>query len=322
MLKIIFFGTPSFAVPSLSKLIQDERFDIVTVITQNDKPVGRKKTLTPSPIKSLAKSHDLNILQPEKISLEVINNISKLAPDIFIIVAYGKILPAKLLDIPRYGSINIHPSLLPKYRGPSPLQSTILNGDLRTGVSIMLIDEKMDHGPILKVTPYTLTGDETYESLGNQLFHIGANELPDTIVNFTKGSLKPKEQDHNKATYTKLIKKENGLIDWTKPASYIEHMTRAYHPWPNTYFIPVIEKGIKNNLNFNINNPIKIHKAHISNNKTKLAPGTLFKTLNNELAIACGENSSLSIENLQLSGKKIITAQEFLRGNQNITLNN
>ena len=344
-LRIIFFGTPEFSVSSLKALIE-ANFNIVAVVTQPDKPVGRKKILTAPPVKILAEQNNIQVLQPIKLSsraersgverspanagipdklgdsstslgmtnINFIDQIKSLKPDLFIIVAYGKILPQTLLDIPKHGSINIHPSLLPKYRGPSPLQAQILEDEKNIGVSIMLIDEEMDHGPILesyklKVKSYK---NHSYQTLGAELFKIGAKHLPKIIEKYVAGEIKPQEQDHSKATITKLIKKEDGQINWANSADYIERMTRAYYPWPSAFgHIKTQEQKNKKTNGLNI----KILEARISKEKTDLKPGTLFK-LNKQLAVVCGQGSILIIDELQISSKKKMTSKEFLRGHQ------
>lgn len=301
-LRIIFFSTPEFSIPALRSLIE-ANFEVATVVTRPDKPVGRQHSVSPPPVKILAQENNIKVLQPVKIDEEVIEQVSNLKPDLFVIVAYGKILPQKLLDIPKHGSINIHPSLLPKYRGPSPLQATLLSDDQETGVCIMLIDEAMDHGPILQTNKIQLNNNYTYETLGNELFTMGAKHLPKVIENYLSGKLKPQEQDHDKATFCKMVKKEHGQIDWQQPASYIEKMTRAYFPWPGTY-----GKFNNNDLEF------KLLQAKVIKSKTKLNPGSPFLTDDQELAVACGDSSTLLIEELQPAGKKKMTSAEFMRG--------
>jgi methionyl-tRNA formyltransferase len=311
-LKIVFFGTPEFAIPSLQSLIKAD-FNVVAVVTQPDKPVGRKQTITSPPVKNLAQKYNIPTWQPEKITPPYDPLLKKGGVDLFVIVAYGKILPQSLLDIPKHGSINIHPSLLPLYRGPAPLQNQILDNVTETGVSIMLIDEEMDHGPVLKNYELRIKNyeDYNYETLGRELFELGAKHLPETIIKYIKSEIKPQVQDHTKATFTKLIKKEDGQIDWHKPADYIERMTRAYSPWPSAY----AKLKMKNEkLKTKEDLLIKIIKARVNKEKSKLLPGTIFKSLNCELAVACGQGSTLIIEELQSAGKQKMTAQDFLRG--------
>ncbi|MEA3272416.1 MAG: methionyl-tRNA formyltransferase [Patescibacteria group bacterium] len=187
---------------------------------------GTPEFATPS-LKALQKK--FKVFQPKNIT-EIPANT-----DIAVVAAYGHIIPKKILEIPKFGFLNIHPSLLPKYRGPSPIQNAILNGDKETGVSIMLLDKKMDSGPILAQKKVKINENETYETLRNRLAEIGAKLLIKTLLDYVSGKIKPKPQNHKKATYTKLLKREDGKIDWSKPAEEIERMVRAYHPWPGTW---------------------------------------------------------------------------------------
>ncbi len=297
--RIIFFGTPKFSVPALEKLVSD--FDVVAVVTKEDSPHKRdKKTLVPTPVKTASIEHDIPVMQPNKITDETIEKIKSFNPDLFVIVAYGKILPTQLLDIPKYGSVNIHPSLLPLYRGPSPIQAQILDGVKNSGVSIMLIDDEMDHGPILKSIPIELSMTETYESLGEKLFEIGAENLPSTISGYISGKITPSEQNHENATFCKIIKKEDGLIDWKKPAQYIERMTRAYNPWPGAH-------------TFYKDMPVKIIRATALEESENCEPGTFFFR-ENKLYASCNEGSKIEIHVIQPAGKKPMPGTDFARG--------
>ncbi len=298
--KIIFFGTPQYAVPALEKLIESG-IPVISVVTRADKPTGRKKTLTPPPVKDIAKRHGIRVLQPEKITDEFINKIRQENPDLFVVVAYGKILPKKLIDIPKHGSINIHPSLLPLYRGPSPLQYQILDGLTKSGVSIMLMDEKMDHGPIIANFESDILESDNCETLGKKLFQIGADNLPETICKYIAGDIVPKQQDHDKATYCEIIKKEDGKIDWNSSADYIEKMTRAYHPWPGAF--SQIE-GID----------VKIIKAKVSNLTLKQTFPGKASFENDKLLISCGNCTTLEVLIIQPSGKKQMKGSDFARG--------
>ena len=204
-IKYIFFGTPEFATIILEKLMK-------------------------SGYKPIAVFRD-----PKELTSVLIEKLEHLKPDLAVIAAYGKILPKEILDIPRFGFINVHPSLLPKYRGASPIQCAILNGDKETGVTIMKIDKKMDHGPILAYSKWLIANSDTYESLSKKLAKFGAELLVKTMSDYISGKIKPIEQEHEKATYTKIIKKEDGKIDWIKSAIEIERMTRGYYPWPSTW---------------------------------------------------------------------------------------
>ena len=276
MIKFVFFGTPEFATIILEKLIK-------------------------SGLKPRAVFRD----PKESVSI-LIEKLNSLKPDLAVIAAYGKILPKEILDIPSYGFINIHPSLLPKYRGASPIQYTILKGDKETGVTIMEIDEKMDHGPILEKSEIQISKSETYETLSKKLAKLGAELLIKIIPDYVLGKIKPVEQNHLKATYTKIIKKEDGKINWSKSAEEIERMTRAYYPWPSAY----AKLKIKSEK-FKI---VKIIEVEIckENNHTV---GEVFLTENNQLSIKCGDGGII-IKKLQLEGGRILSAQEFLNGHK------
>src|SRR3989344_2143600 len=276
-MKFVFFGTPEFATIILEKLIK-------------------------SGLKPLAMFRD-----PKESVSVLIEKLKYLKPDLAIIAAYGKILPKEILEIPRHGFINVHPSLLPKYRGASPIQTAILNGDKETGVTIMKIDEEMDQGPILAISKLQITNSKiAYPELSKKLAKLGAELLIKIIPDYVLGKIKPVEQEHKKATYTKIIKKEDGKINWSKSAEEIERMTRAYYPWPSAY----TKLKIKSEK-FKI---VKIIEVEIckENNHTI---GEVFLTENNRLAIKCGIGS-LIIKKLKLEGGKILTAKEFLNGHK------
>lgn len=232
-LKIIFFGTPDFVVPVLQALV--EQFQVVAVVTAPDKKVGRKQVLTPSPVKEF--SQGPCIFTPEKLDQELVEELKKLQPDLFVVAAYGKLLPSQVIEIPQYGSLNIHPSLLPKYRGPSPIQSAILNGDQVSGVSILVVDEKMDHGPVISTKEISISDIDTFDSLSKKLFEEGAKILVEIIPNFISRKIKPVEQNHQKATFTKMVTKEDGYFDINNPPSseQLDKMIRAFYPWPNVW---------------------------------------------------------------------------------------
>ncbi len=273
---IIFIGTSSFAITTLEELIENG-YEILAVITAPDKPVGRKQELTPSPIKEIALKYNLVIFQPEKIS-EVKEKISQLNPDLIITSSYGQIIPKNIIDIPKKGSLNLHPSLLPKYRGPSPIQTAILNGEEVTGVTIIKMDEKMDHGPIITQQETNINPNDTYESLENKLSDQITDLLIKTLPRYFKNKIQLKIQDESKATYTKILTRDNGKIDLQKDVQEIERKVRAFSPWPGTWT--------------EINNQrVKILKVKIKNNL-------------------------LSLELIQPAGKKPMTGEEFFRGHQ------
>lgn len=302
-LKIIFLGTPEFAAIILEKMINFD-YAPITVITTLDKPIGRKQVLTPSPVKCLAEKNKIPTWQTDKVT-EIKSKILNLNPDLIVLAAFGQIIPKEILEIPKFGCLNIHPSLLPKYRGASPIQATLLNGDQETGVSIMLMDELLDHGPIIANHKLLINENENTETLTKKLAEIGANLLINTLPAWLKGEIKAQTQDHAQATFTKIINKEDGKINWQKPAQEIERLIRACAKWPGVF----TEFKIKNTEE----KKLKIIKAKIIKIEIKKEPGTVFLTEKKELAVAAGQDA-LILEDLQLEGKKIMDAQSFLNG--------
>jgi len=298
-LKIIFMGTPDFGAPSLLSLI--DQVNVLAVVTQPDKKVGRKQEVTESPIKKLALKHGIEILQPEKVkgNAEFIQRVKDLQPDLIVVVAYGFILPQEILDIPKYGVINVHASLLPKYRGASPIQAAILNGDKETGVTIMLIDDEVDHGPVLSEKTITITSSDNFESLHDKLAQLGADLLKDTLPKYISGEIEAVSQNEADATYCKILTKEDGKIDWAKPAEEIERQVRAFTPWPGSFA-------------YWEDQTLKVLKAKYHNDNYNDNVGKIFK-LKDGFAVVCGQGT-LEILELQLEGKKPMSAKEFLNG--------
>lgn len=305
-LNIVFFGTPDFATPSLETLIS-AGLKPVCVVTRQDKPGKRGKELIKSPIKILAEKNNIPVLQPEKLDNAFHNKLCAISPELMIVVAYGKILPKKVLDIPKFGTLNVHGSLLPKYRGASPIQEAILNGENKTGVTIMKMDEGMDTGDIISTqeTKYDLkkiTADKLLEELSN----IGANLLIKTLPAYVNGELKLKKQKENQATYSKIIKKEDGKINWNESAELIERKSRAYYSWPGTYTYLKLKTG--NPKLLKIIPPVSCQLSAVN-----CLPGTVFLTEKKELAITC-KNSYIIPSTLQLEGKQPMSARDFLNG--------
>lgn len=300
-IRVIFMGTPEFSLPGLKALLDEKNFEIVGVFTQTDKPVGREQTMTPPPVKRLALENNLTVFQPEKIRDEW-ENIKNLQPDLIVVIAYGKIIPQSILDIPTYGCINVHASLLPKYRGAACLNAPILNGDAETGVTIMKMEAGLDTGPILRQAVMKLNGQETLEDVHDKLSALGAEILIPTLKDFMAGKIEPQIQDESLASYIKTLKKEDGKIDWRVPASEIERMVRAYNPWPGTY-------GLDNGKIVKI---ISVDSNILRSNNHKI--GEIFLD-NGRLAVQCGQDA-LVILKLQTAGKKIMASDEFWRGNK------
>ncbi len=298
--KIIFWGTSDFAVPALEILVKNG-YKIAGVVTTPDEPKGRKLLLTPPPVKVAAGKHGLEIFQPE-----VLNSKTELPEaDLFIVAAYGKIIPKVILENPRLGALNIHPSLLPRWRGPSPIQYAVLSGDRETGVTIMKIDELMDHGPIIATSgKLQLTSKTTYKELHDKLAKIGAGLLVETLPKYLSGELKPIPQDDSKATFSKILTREDGRIDWSKSAEETQRMVQAFNPWPGVWTTWPSAKKIYR---------LKIDEAEVEN---KNADGQL-GLVSAGLIVNTGKQG-LKITKLTLEGKKTMGADEFLQGYKNI----
>ena len=302
-IKLIFAGTPDFAVPGFRALLNDENFKILAVITQPDKPVGRHQILTPPPIKTEAQKNNIPVWQPDKIA-EIKEKIRQINPDLAVLIAYGQIIPQEILDIPRFGWVNVHGSLLPRWRGAACVQAPILVGDKKTGVTIMKIEKGLDTGPILKQTEMKIDPKETAETLHDKLSTLGSEILPDAIKDYIDGKIELKPQNNSEASYAPTLKKEDGEINWQKKAEEIERMARAFYPWPGTW-ANWQNKKIK---------IISVSPASLKINSYKI--GQIFLH-DNQLAVQCGQNA-LIIKKLQLEGKKETTAEEFLRGYKDI----
>lgn len=298
--KLVFFGGSSiFAVPALRKLAED--FEIVLVVTNPEKPVGRKQESRRSMVEDCAEKIGLSVINAEKFTDEIIKKIIGLSPDFFVIVDYGKIIPQKLLDIPPQGAINVHPSELPKYRGASPLQAAILNGEKETAFSIMLIDAKVDHGPILAQKKVEINKNETYGELYKRLSEMYPDFLVETLKKYLSGEIRPVPQDDSRATFSKFLKREDGKINWSKSAEEIGRMVRAYDPWPGTY----TEWNGQRIKIFRVGTSFKLVP-------TNTYPGDLFVT-DKKLAAQCGDGV-LILEQIQPEGKRPMSGEEFIRG--------
>lgn len=299
-IKTIFLGTPEFAVPSLKSLIDDENFEILLAITQSDKKVGREQKIISPPVKAVAQEKGIRVLQPNKIS-EIENEIRALNPDMAIVVAYGQIIPENFLTVPKHGFINVHGSILPRYRGASVVQAPILHGDTETGVTIMKMDKGLDTGPVINIGKIGLKGTETAGKLHDKLARMGARILPKTIIKYLEGYLAPKAQV-GKSRYCKTLTREDGRINWRDKAINIERRVRAMTPWPGTF------TTLKGKL-------LKI--IEVDNEIFKLHDHRLGKVVSrSERALVQTAEGGLSIRKLQLEGKKAMTIQEFLRGHE------
>ena len=293
---IVFFGTPDFAVPTLKSLIANNE-NILLIITQPDKPKGRGKNIQPPAVKEIAIRQGLRVLQPEKIRDDnFIETLKKLNPEIAIVVAYGKIIPREILEIPALGCINLHASLLPKYRGAAPIQWALIKGEKVTGVTTMLIDEGLDTGPILLQKEVPIDDDDNAQSLSEKLAVIGADLVLETVDKMRKGLITPTPQT-GEIVYAPLLKKEDGRINWQKSAIEIFNLIRGTYPWPCAYCYFKKER-------------LKIIKAQPL--EEKAPPGLIIKA-KDELIIGTGLGT-IKILLIQPEGKKIMTAKEFICG--------
>lgn len=305
--RLLFFGTSNFATPSLTALARDGRFQIVGIVTQPDRPVGRHAELTPPPIKQAAMKLGFDtIVQPEKIKDESFQEwIKEIGPtcDAFVVVSYGKILPQWLLDLPQHGVVNVHGSLLPRWRGASPIQSSIAAGDKISGVTIMKIDALMDHGPILVQATEEIRPDDIGDTLHDRLAELGGQALPDALAGYLDKTIKPQEQNHELATPCKTLNRDDGKIDWTKSAEEIERLIRAYNPWPGTW----TEWNGKR---------LKIARAvvaQIANKPTENPFGIIFSD-DRRLIAHCGHGTALELVEVQPEGKSMMTGLGFVNG--------
>jgi len=300
-LKIVFMGTPEFAATILQSLI-DNKFSVVGVITSPDRPKGRGKKMTMSEVKEAALKNNLPVFQPEKIKKQTsIDQLKLWKPDLIVVAAYGQIISKNILDLPKYGCINVHASLLPKYRGASPIHYALLNGEKETGITIMKMDEGMDTGEIISNFQFLISNDDNLISLYSRLANLGAKLLVKTIPDYIAGKIKLKKQDNNQATYTKIINKKDGLIDWQESAEQIINKIRAFNPWPGTY-------------SFWNKKKLGIQSAQITNQQ--LLPGMV--VIEGKTIFIGTSDKAIAVTQIQLEGKKSMMASDFILGNKSI----
>ncbi|OGY44441.1 MAG: methionyl-tRNA formyltransferase [Candidatus Buchananbacteria bacterium RIFCSPHIGHO2_01_FULL_39_14] len=302
--KIVFFGTPEFAGIVLESLIKNG-FKPNLIITQPDQPLGRKQKLTSPPVKELALSNGLKIAQPKnKIELKKIFEKDKV--DLAILVAYGMIIPAEILKKPVYGFLNLHPSLLPKYRGASPIQGAILNGEEKTGVSIIKMTEVVDAGPILNQEVVAVDKNDNNETLSRKLAEVGSKILIETIPLYLEGKIKFINQNESLASFTQIIKRQDGQVDWQKSADFLDRQKRAFSSWPGI-FTHLGQKRLK----------IANLSVLEGDFKANLKSGEVFLGPNSGLAVKCGQGA-VELKTVQLEGKKKMTGKDFLRGQKDL----
>jgi methionyl-tRNA formyltransferase len=298
--RIIFMGTPEFAVPAL-KALHDNHHHVLAVATQPDRPKGRGRRIVAPPVKEVAMGYGYPVLQPAKVKEAwFLEKIIALNPDVFVVVAYGHILPESVLAIPRLGAINIHASLLPAYRGPAPIQWAIINGDQETGVTTMWMDEGMDTGDILLAAKVPIGPEDTAQTLHNRLAQVGAQRLIDTLNQLASGHLVGTPQDQSKATYAPFLKKEDGRIDWSKEAKSLDAFVRGMSPWPGAF-------------TFHMGRRLKIFKAKYLRKGTGEKSGTVLPGFPGDLNVATGRGI-LALKEVQLESGKRLGIEEFLRG--------
>jgi methionyl-tRNA formyltransferase len=301
-MRVIFMGTPSLAVPIL-RAVQESDHEVIGVVTQPDRPRGRGRKMGVSPVKELAIGLRLPVMQPETTKDEAfIAQVKRMSPDLILVAAYGRMLTRDLLDIPPFGSINVHASLLPKYRGAAPIQWAIVNGERRTGITVIRMDEGMDTGDILLAEEVEIGDDDTAQSLNDKLARVGANLIIKAMDQLKSGTLRPTPQEHREATSAPLLKKEDGLIDWGRDARDIFNRIRGFNPWPGAF---TYLRGLR----------FKIFRGKIITGEVRERAGKVVQCGPEGVKVTTGKDYLL-IKEVQLEGRKRMSICEFLIGNE------
>ncbi|MEG0255100.1 MAG: methionyl-tRNA formyltransferase [Vagococcus sp.] len=301
MTKIVFMGTPDFSVPILDGLVE-AGYDVLRVVTQPDRPVGRKRVLTPPPVKAAALKHNIKVLQPEKISgSDEMTEIMALQPDLIVTAAFGQFLPTALLEVPKFGAINVHASLLPKYRGGAPVHYSIINGDDKTGVTIMRMVKKMDAGDILTQESWPIEKTDDVGSMFDKLSYLGKEMLLTMLPEFLEGNFKETPQEESLVTYSPNITREEEQVDWNKTSQLIDCQVRGMRPWPVAYTMYQDKR-------------MKLWDATPLEETTTEKAGTIIQINKKNFWVACGEGTVLQINDLQPAGKGRLKATEYLNG--------
>jgi len=300
-INLVLAGSPQLAIPAFEALWQDNRYSIAGVLTPQDKPAGRGRKMTPPPVKLWAQSHNLLVWQPEPL-LSWLATAQEIQPEMIVVMAYGQFVPPVLLNIPRLGWVNVHGSLLPKYRGAGILTAPIINGDRETGISLIQLTKKLDAGPVIARRVIPLSPTETNESLATKIANEAALMLPDTLYQYAQGLLVPKEQDDSQATYVGLVKPQDARIDWRKSAKEIERLIRAMQPKPGAW---TMWDGQR----------LKIIASQVADS-AGFKPGRV-EYVNNQLLVGTGQGN-LIVNKLQLAGRSVLGGAEFLRGHPTI----
>ena len=299
-LRAVFMGTPQFAVPALDALSANPAVDVAAVYTPPDRRSGRGRTMEPSPVKARAQQLEVRVCQPTTLrNADAVAELARLRPDIIVVVAYGRLLPAEVLELPRFGCVNLHPSLLPRHRGPSPVPGAILSGDATTGITLMLLDEGMDTGPVIAQRSRELRPEDNAENLTDELFREGALLLNETLAGWVSGSVAARPQDEAFATYTSKMERADGLADWNRPAEFLCRQQRAYTPWP----------GLHTEWN---GKGIKLLDVAPSPGGTA-EPGVVGRTDEGRLAVGTADGL-LVVSRLQLAGRQAADAADFIHG--------
>jgi len=299
-MRTVFMGSPAFAIPVLRNLVAG--YQVVGSVTQPDRPAGRGRVLTAPPIKILADELLIPVIQPRRLSEpEALEQLQDWAPELIVVAAFGQILRPVVLDLPKYGCVNVHASLLPRWRGAAPIQAAILNGDETTGISIMRMDPGIDTGPVLSQKSIPISHNDTSATLANKLSELGAELLMESLAAYLSGTLRPIPQNESNATYAPMIKKEEGLLDFSMPASQLDWKVRAFNPWPGAFTL------------WN-DQMLKIHQAHSIDLAAEPAGR---KMIYQELPAITTSRGILVLDELQLAGKNIQTGKSFLNGIRN-----
>lgn len=300
-MKIVFMGTPEFAVPCLQKII-DEGHEVLAVVTQPDKPKGRGKKLAMPPVKELALKYDIDVYQPVKAREEsFVEKLKEINPELIVVVAFGQILPKSILDIPKFGCVNVHASLLPKYRGAAPLNWVIINGEEKTGVTTMYMDVGLDTGDMILKSEIPLDDEITAGELHDKMMVQGAEVLKDTINLISKGEAPREKQNDEETCYSPIMDKSLGNIDWSKSATDIHNLIRGVNPWPSAY--TTYDKQT-----------MKIWKTKVLDKSSEKTPGTIINVDKNGIEVSTGDKV-LQISEIQMSGKKRMIVSEYIKGN-------
>lgn len=305
-MKIVFFGTPEFAVPSLEALVHSGE-NVVACVPQPDRPVGRGRKLSQPPVKVAAMKAGIPVIQPASLRDEEFSSqLRNLAPDLCVVVAYGKFFPKELLDLPPHGWINVHASLLPRYRGAAPIQWSIIRGDDVTGVTTIYINEEMDGGDMLLQKETPIQENETSGDLHDRLSHLGAETLKETLANLKKGDLEGVPQDESQVTFAPMLKKEDGRVQWSRPAREVVNHIRGVSPWPGAFTVAKEER-------------LKILEASVTPDgfasSRRKTPGSVFCQDETDIFVEVSDGW-VALGKVQLPGKRVMTASEFLHGNQ------